>query len=141
MRPRSFLDWFKTPIPSWGIYELARQRAQAAEPARQTATRANRMGPRLDGMASPAEHIELNRGGRSCAELCRPGLGPFRGKARQLITPARDQRFESISLQQRVRRTPWRFKKAILVLYARGPHPEESLCSKAGGPYMNACGT
>ena len=27
-----FLDWFKTPIPSWGIYELARQRAQAAEP-------------------------------------------------------------------------------------------------------------
>jgi hypothetical protein len=28
------LDWFKTPIPSWGIFEYTRQLAEAAEQRR-----------------------------------------------------------------------------------------------------------
>jgi len=27
-----FLDWFKTPMPSWGIFEYTRQRAQELDP-------------------------------------------------------------------------------------------------------------
>jgi terminase large subunit-like protein len=30
-----FLDWFKTPMPSWGIFELTRRQAQQLEERRQ----------------------------------------------------------------------------------------------------------
>ena len=56
-----FLDWFKTPMPSWGIFEYYRGRAEELEERRQAATRQNRVRPRFHGVAGRAGEAEESR--------------------------------------------------------------------------------
>ena len=56
-----FLDWFKTPMPGWGIFEYYRQRAEELEQRRKPPPRQNRIRPRLHGMASRAGESAIDR--------------------------------------------------------------------------------
>jgi predicted phage terminase large subunit-like protein len=57
-----FLDWFKTPMRSWGDFELARQRAQELEQRRKPPPIKNHIGPRLHGMVRRAGESAVKRG-------------------------------------------------------------------------------
>ena len=56
-----FLDWFKTPIPGWGILEYYRRCAQELEKQRKPPPLKTLMGDRLHGVARRAAESAAGR--------------------------------------------------------------------------------